>query len=192
MGFTSISTYSYRNLQNQRVSLKARRIFLVGENGQGKSNFLEAVYLLSYGSSFRTNRENELITHGTREMALNGRYARPEEDYIEGSVAFKLSRAGRPNQTLGAVGEAGSSTPAPAAENQARTASSETGGAGTESFSPAPNEAPDSNTAPAAAANTQTAQNPKNAAPAAPAAPQKAPAPPPQKKKKKKKNHNNR
>ena len=148
MGFTSISTYSYRNLQNQRVSLKARRIFLVGENGQGKSNFLEAVYLLSYGSSFRTNRENELITHGTREMALNGRYARPEEDYIEGSVAFKLSRAGRPGQTIGAVGEAGSSTPAP-------------------------DEVPDSNTAPAAAANAQTAQNPKNAAPAASTTPSK-------------------
>src|SRR6056297_3613362 len=95
MGFTSISTYSYRNLQNQRVSLRARRIFLVGENGQGKSNFLEAVYLLSYGSSFRTNRENELISHGRREMALNGRYARPEEDYIEGTVAFKLGRSGQ-------------------------------------------------------------------------------------------------
>src|SRR6056297_55472 len=101
MGFTSISTYSYRNLQNQRVPLKARRIFLVGENGQGKSNFLEAVYLLSYGSSFRTTRENELITHGTREMALNGRYARPEEDYIEGSVAFKLGRAGGPSTAQG-------------------------------------------------------------------------------------------
>ncbi len=93
MGFTSISTYSYRNLHDQRVSLNARRIFLVGENGQGKSNFLEAVYLLSYGSSFRTKRENELITHGSREMALHGRYIRPEEDDIEGSIALKLGSA---------------------------------------------------------------------------------------------------
>ena len=92
MGFTSITTYSYRNLHDQKVPLKARRIFLVGENGQGKSNFLEAVYLLSYGSSFRTRRENELITHGKREMALNGRYIRPEEDDVEGTVAFKLGR----------------------------------------------------------------------------------------------------
>jgi|GEM_PF-33140 len=90
MGFTSIATYSYRNLQDQRVPLKARRIFLVGENGQGKSNFLEAVYLLSYGSSFRTKRDNELITHGKKEMALHGRYIRPEEDDIEGTIALKL------------------------------------------------------------------------------------------------------
>ncbi|MCF7916004.1 MAG: hypothetical protein K9L66_12620, partial [Spirochaetaceae bacterium] len=113
MGFTSISTYSYRNLQNQRVPLQARRIFLVGENGQGKSNFLEAVYLLSYGSSFRTTRENELISHGTREMALNGRYARPEEDYIEGSVAFKLGRAGGPSS----AGAAATLAPIPAKQN---------------------------------------------------------------------------
>lgn len=90
MGFTSISTYSYRNLQDQRVHLDARRIFLVGENGQGKSNFLEAVYLLSYGSSFRTKRDNELITHGKKEMALHGRYIRPEEDDIEGTISLKL------------------------------------------------------------------------------------------------------
>ncbi|MFW5727290.1 MAG: DNA replication/repair protein RecF [Spirochaetia bacterium] len=91
MAFTSITSYSYRNLQDQKVALNARRIFLVGENGQGKSNFLEAVYLLSYGSSFRTKRESELITRGKREMALNGRYIRPEEDDVEGTVAFKLA-----------------------------------------------------------------------------------------------------
>lgn len=111
MGFTSITTYSYRNLQNQRVPLKARRIFLVGENGQGKSNFLEAVYLLSYGSSFRTNRENELISHGRREMALNGRYARPEEDYIEGTVAFKLGRAGQAASVAGITTSSAGETP---------------------------------------------------------------------------------
>lgn len=103
MGFTSIRTYSYRNLHDQKVPLKARRIFLVGENGQGKSNFLEAVYLLSYGSSFRTRRDNELITHGKREMALNGRYIRPEEDDVEGTVAFKFGSS----IVAGASGRAG-------------------------------------------------------------------------------------
>jgi DNA replication and repair protein RecF len=105
MGFTSITTYSYRNLHDQKVPLKARRIFLVGENGQGKSNFLEAVYLLSYGSSFRTRRENELISHGKREMALNGRYIRPEEENVEGTVAFKLgcnTGGGPANESSGA------------------------------------------------------------------------------------------
>lgn len=91
MPYTSLSTYQYRNLKDQEVSLEDPRIFLVGENGQGKSNFLEAVYLLSYGSSFRTRSDNELIAHGRREMSLHGRYRREEEDSIPGTVALRLS-----------------------------------------------------------------------------------------------------
>src|SRR6056297_2535566 len=113
MAFTSITTYSYRNLQDQKVPLNVRRIFLVGENGQGKSNFLEAVYLLSYGSSFRTKRESELITRGKREMALNGRYIRPEEDDVEGTVAFKLSTSGSAPADGVAGSTAGASSDSP-------------------------------------------------------------------------------
>ena len=45
---------------------------MVGENGQGKSNFLESLYLLSYGASFRTRRDSELCRLGEREMAIDG------------------------------------------------------------------------------------------------------------------------
>jgi DNA replication and repair protein RecF len=91
MAFQSITTYSYRNLKDQKVFLDSPRIFLVGENGQGKSNFLESVYLLSYGSSFRTKTDRELIAFGKKEMALHGSYLRPEEDDLAGSIALKLS-----------------------------------------------------------------------------------------------------
>lgn len=91
MAFQSITTYSYRNLKDQKVHLDAARIFLVGENGQGKSNFLESVYLLSYGSSFRTKTDRELITFGKKEMALHGTYLRPEEDDLAGTIALKLA-----------------------------------------------------------------------------------------------------
>lgn len=150
MGFTSIRTYSYRNLHDQKVPLKARRIFLVGENGQGKSNFLEAVYLLSYGSSFRTRRDNELITHGKREMALNGRYIRPEEDDVEGTVAFKFGRS------TGA-GESGSS-----ADSSGDSPGAESSGA--RRPAEGSREASDSE------------QGPASASPASPASPAAAPA----------------
>ncbi len=91
MAFQSITTYSYRNLQDQKVPLNATRIFLVGENGQGKSNFLESVYLLSYGSSFRTKIDRELITFGKKEMSLHASYLRPEDDELAGSVALKIA-----------------------------------------------------------------------------------------------------
>lgn len=37
---------------------------MVGKNGQGKSNFLESVYFLSYASSFRTSKDTEMIKNG--------------------------------------------------------------------------------------------------------------------------------
>jgi len=43
----------------------------VGENAQGKTNFLEALYILSYGTSFRTHRLEELKKFQTKECALN-------------------------------------------------------------------------------------------------------------------------
>ncbi len=141
MAFTSITSYSYRNLQDQKVALNARRIFLVGENGQGKSNFLEAVYLLSYGSSFRTKRENELITRGKREMALNGRYIRPEEDDVEGTVAFKLAGGGSAISAGGAAppggGQSSGAVSAGEAASESAGAAGESGaGAGESNASP--------------------------------------------------------
>ncbi len=37
---------------------------IVGQNGQGKSNLLEAIYYLSHGRSNRSSRDTELIRHG--------------------------------------------------------------------------------------------------------------------------------
>lgn len=50
----------------------ASSIFLVGENGQGKTNFLDAVYTLCYGSSFRGVRDGEAACYGSPNWAIRG------------------------------------------------------------------------------------------------------------------------
>jgi len=89
VGFTVLKTYNFRNLKEQTVELNNKEIFLTGENGQGKSNFLEAVYLLSYGSSFRTNQENLLIKHNSKEMTLYGEYFR--NNGFSNSISVNIS-----------------------------------------------------------------------------------------------------
>lgn len=74
MAFTSIRLYHFRNLADTTVSTDAREVFLVGENGQGKTNFLEAVYFVCYGSSFRTRRDEVMRRNGEQEMAVEGRF----------------------------------------------------------------------------------------------------------------------
>ncbi len=74
MRFLSVRFHEFRNLENEKIDVNAENVFFTGENGQGKTNFLEALYLLSYGSSFRTSQDRDLITWGKKEMALHGRY----------------------------------------------------------------------------------------------------------------------
>ena len=44
MAFLSVRCYHYRNLADGEVGLDAPQVFFVGENGQGKTNILEAIY----------------------------------------------------------------------------------------------------------------------------------------------------
>ncbi|MFP4364113.1 MAG: DNA replication/repair protein RecF [Spirochaetia bacterium] len=52
-------------------------MFFVGENGQGKTNFLEAVYYLCYGTSFRTRNDRIIVRQGRKNFAVEGRYKDP-------------------------------------------------------------------------------------------------------------------
>jgi len=70
MPFTSLRTLGFRNLMDADVAIDGRDIFLIGENGQGKTNFLEALYYCSYASSFRGVKDAELIAKGQSAVAV--------------------------------------------------------------------------------------------------------------------------
>jgi DNA replication and repair protein RecF len=63
MLFSSIKTFSFRNLSDSEIFTGEKNIFLIGKNGQGKSNFLEALYYCCYGSSFRGVRDSEIANN---------------------------------------------------------------------------------------------------------------------------------
>jgi DNA replication and repair protein RecF len=78
MGFSALSVYQFRNLTDGAHDFSSPEVFLIGENGQGKTNTLEALYLLCYGASFRTNADAHLIKAAGREAAVRGRYRSAE------------------------------------------------------------------------------------------------------------------
>ncbi len=47
---------------------------IFGENGSGKTSILEAIYLLSMGKSFKTNRQKEMIQKGMNKTIINGSF----------------------------------------------------------------------------------------------------------------------
>ncbi|MDX9826468.1 MAG: DNA replication and repair protein RecF [Spirochaetia bacterium] len=70
MPFSYARFVSFRNLEDSEVDTKAERIFLIGENGQGKTNFLEALYYLCYGASFRGSVDQQIPSSGSRGFGL--------------------------------------------------------------------------------------------------------------------------
>lgn len=88
MPFLSLNPYNFRNLENRTIDLSCREIFFVGENGQGKSNFLEALYYSAYGSSFRTHIDNEIIKKNEHEMSLYSMFR--EENGIAHTTSLQL------------------------------------------------------------------------------------------------------
>jgi DNA replication and repair protein RecF len=70
VGFAFLRTVSFRNLADSEIDVRGKDVFLVGENGQGKSNFLEALYFCSYASSFRGCRDKDLVRNGERDCSV--------------------------------------------------------------------------------------------------------------------------
>ena len=52
---------NYRNFIEAEVELNKSLNIFIGDNGQGKTNLMESIYVASIGSTFRLNSENELI-----------------------------------------------------------------------------------------------------------------------------------
>jgi DNA replication and repair protein RecF len=69
LAFETLRTTFFRNLADTEVDIRARDIFLVGENGQGKTNFLEALYFCSYAASFRGVRDGDIAHTGEKEFS---------------------------------------------------------------------------------------------------------------------------
>ncbi len=54
----------FRNYENQRIDFCENINVIYGDNAQGKTNILEAVYFFAVGKSHRARRDTELIRHG--------------------------------------------------------------------------------------------------------------------------------
>ena len=98
MGFRSVKLFQFRNIENSEIVFTDRDVYLVGENGQGKTNFLEAIYLLCYGSSFRTRNDRILVQHGCGGMSLQAVFNDGRQDR---RILLKIESSGKSIQIDG-------------------------------------------------------------------------------------------
>ncbi len=61
MTVEQIEVSNFRNLAEQKIEISPECTLFYGDNGQGKTNILETVWLLSCGKSFRCTQDKEMI-----------------------------------------------------------------------------------------------------------------------------------
>ncbi|MBK8189751.1 MAG: DNA replication/repair protein RecF [Vampirovibrionales bacterium] len=71
MKLHGLTARRFRNITDQTLRFSPGVNLILGENGQGKTNLLEAIYLLSYTRSPRTRQERELLMAGSQEAMLS-------------------------------------------------------------------------------------------------------------------------
>ena len=61
MWINKIKVNNFRNYDNEEIELNKNINIFYGENAQGKTNIIEAIFLSSMGKSFRAKKDKEMI-----------------------------------------------------------------------------------------------------------------------------------
>lgn len=78
MILTSLNILNYRNIREASLEFAPKLNCFVGLNGQGKTNVLDAIYLLSFAKSAFTSQDSLNITHGEEMAMVQGVYSYSE------------------------------------------------------------------------------------------------------------------
>lgn len=82
MNINKIKLKNFRNYTEQEIELDPHINVFYGDNAQGKTNILEAIFISGFGKSFRTSKEREMIKLG--------------EDFLETNIFYdKSDRSGK-------------------------------------------------------------------------------------------------
>jgi DNA replication and repair protein RecF len=92
MYLTALAAEGFRNLEPFRIEPARRFNVLEGRNGQGKTSFLEAVYLLSAFRSPREAKSAEMIRFGAERARIHGEIVRRD---VARTVSIELRPKGK-------------------------------------------------------------------------------------------------
>jgi len=89
----SLQLQNFRNYSKQEFEFVSGTTLLVGPNTSGKTNLLEAIYLLATGKSFRAGVEKEMISYGKEIARVKGK-VKSEEGMEELEILLTTGQVG--------------------------------------------------------------------------------------------------
>lgn len=91
MKITSLRVNNFRNYDNLSLEFSNKQNIIIGPNGVGKTNIVEAIYVLAITKSFRGSLDRVLINSNSSEMTIEGRV----KDRIFHDYKLTLSEDGK-------------------------------------------------------------------------------------------------
>ena len=76
MYITTVKLQNFRNYENEIINLDKNINIFYGENAQGKTNILEAVFIAAMGKSFRAKKDKELIKFNENNCSIEINFIR--------------------------------------------------------------------------------------------------------------------
>lgn len=92
MFITEIQLKNYRNYEHLELSFEDKVNVIIGENAQGKTNLMEAIYVLAMAKSHRTSNDRELIRWDEDYGNIKGRLQRRNSSV---SLELNISKKGK-------------------------------------------------------------------------------------------------
>lgn len=71
---------NFRNYETECVAFHPKVNIITGNNAQGKTNLLEAIYIMSLGKSFRTNKDSEMIGFDKESCCAKSKTIKKDEE----------------------------------------------------------------------------------------------------------------
>src|SRR5699024_4362889 len=82
MYINELQLKNYRNYEYLNLEFDNKINVIIGENAQGKTNLLEAIYLLAFTKSYRTANDRELIKWNEAFAKITGRIVKQDDQSI--------------------------------------------------------------------------------------------------------------
>ena len=88
MWINKIKMNNFRNYNLEEIEFNKNVNVFYGENAQGKTNIIEAIFLCSMGKSFRTNKDKEMIQLNSQNAMVEIEFQKSDR---EGKIKIDLS-----------------------------------------------------------------------------------------------------
>ena len=91
MQISSLKLLNFRNYESLELSFSSKINMIYGKNGMGKTNIIEAIYMLGLTKTFRSNNDEIVIKRGKNIAKIEGKI----RDSILNSYKIIISNAGK-------------------------------------------------------------------------------------------------